>query len=632
MVRISGAGGQPAFTLQGPPIGGMKGPLLVRGVTLLSNRTGAMARDGRTVRLERVAIDKAADTGVVAESGGRIELHESVIAGTHPGVQPFGAGVQVNGDGCTAEVTASRVTGSQGVGVIVVGKAKATLAGTLVDGHRPTVKSGANGWGIVLMKGGKATLSQCRIADTREFGAIARKEGAELTLHATLVDGVRSVTGTVDPPCAGVAAEQGALLTLRGVRVTDVDGTGMSTQEASSVLRGVIFDHIRPYEQDHEGGEGIYAVKGSTLDADSLRVTLARAIGVAVHDKSTATLRRLLVDEVLARLTDGHLGYGATLGKQSVVAWSQSRIHLVRGTGVELHDGAELAAFDLVIDGVQPDTGASGVVLGFGIGATGTSPLRFAGGRIDSVVAVAVGIAPPQPGDLPPQSSDLGFAHVLTGVAIDHVKQVTAADDVKPYRYAVYHESDSVFTVGGSRISSGPLALFSKASVAQVVGSALRGELTAKTFSYDYGAFAIVGATLAMRSTVVESTAAAALFTFQGKLDLSDTVVRGVRLAKAKDPLTSETFEVGDGVVAKSAVALKLQRVLVALNARAGLLVEATENAQMSSAIVTSNQTGVAVQGMKQLAGNLQFVYQNAEQNMMSDQGLAMPPVPPPWC
>lgn len=69
---------------------------------------------------------------------------------------------------------------------------------------------------------------------------------------------------------------------------------------------------------------------------------------------------------------------------------------------------------------------------------------------------------------------------------------------------------------------------------------------------------------------------------------------------------------------------------LLHANARAGLLAETAKKLQLDAAIVTGNGIGIAVQGATHVSGTRQAVFANVTQNLLSDQGLALPSLPPP--
>jgi hypothetical protein len=351
-VTISGASGKPALAMQSGS-GGM-----VRGVALSSTRIGLRLRQMKGLRVEQVAVARAAGVGIDARGCTGLELENVLVkdvglvqvpapdagfpdAGGTATAKSHGVGV-VLGEKSGAKIGASAVINCGTQGVLVHGS-DATLEGVLVQG------SGRYGVAVACAELGAPCPGTTRV----EGCTIDGSAGIGLLVQGGKLEAVQNEIGNtsyLDGVGRNVQVQSSAAVLLEKNRVHHSKGQGV-------VIDGATGKVVANTVESNEGrGAVIQNVTGGVGLALKDNVVLANErAGVAVLASTSVTIQGGRIADTKKRSTiigadSAKIGDGLQVVKQSKIKVEKTTIEGNERVGV-LVDDAETSIADTTIRG-----------------------------------------------------------------------------------------------------------------------------------------------------------------------------------------------------------------------------------------------------------------------------------------
>jgi hypothetical protein len=232
-------------------------------------------------------------------------------------------------------------------------------------------------------------------------------------------------------------------------------------------------------------------------------------------------------------------------------------------------------------------------------------------------------------------------AHGL-GIAVYHgkvhatglqVSQVAVVEQPKFRSHLpVLADAGADIALAGGWLHGSPVGVGTDTGKARVVGTLLDGGGGAPG-PRDYGAFAMLDGSLDLEAVRVFGTGGAGVVANQAGLRIVESAVLAVPQIHSPKPRKSPTdpvefTDLGDGVVGYQTNGLHVERSLVALSGRAGVLVDGCKTSVLQHSLVFGGSLGLAWQQGPVPAGEVQAVFGNSVQNRIGDQGLELPVLP----
>jgi len=280
--------------------------------------------------------------------------------GTYEGTLPLEAGVRVVG-ACVAETI---LTGVDFPAPAVV---SVTTAGEPASVRNVTIRD-APQRGAQAERGRTLELRGVHVERASEHGVFVFDEGTTLTLVDVVIEGTlpRAGSGT-----GGRGAQVGSGATLDGTRVIfgDNHDVGVIVGQAGSSARLVdsVVRDTRAQELDFGGGRGLNVQEAGRLVAERLLVDGNLEIGLVASGPGTElTLTDVIVRDTAARERDGMLGRGIELQDGAHLAANRLVVRGNRHTGIfAADDRTEIVLEDAVVRNTAPqssdDRGGRGV-------------------------------------------------------------------------------------------------------------------------------------------------------------------------------------------------------------------------------------------------------------------------------
>lgn len=322
-----------------------------------SHGIGALTQSGAVIALRSARLHGNRLAGVAAQlAGAHAQLVATLIDGTRAQEKDGtrGVGVLVQ-SGASAQLVGVRISDNQTAGVLVtLAGAKLEATALIVDGTRPQPVDGVNGVGVAAQVGASLTLRDVRLSDNRQAGLDVSGAGTLVQASRVLV---ASTLPSDDNPASGVNVTTGARLALQGARVSGSVGYGLSVVSAASVIEAtdVLIDQTEGRALDGRLGYGAVAAIGGHLRLTGVRISRSAAAGLVVSDGARVTARGLLVDRGRGRLLDGYWGVGAVLQKSGEIDLQGSRLWKNRMAGVIARGSSKAALVGVRIDQTEKE-------------------------------------------------------------------------------------------------------------------------------------------------------------------------------------------------------------------------------------------------------------------------------------
>ena len=581
--------------------------------------------------------DKTAGSGASVSSGGQLACSNLRLSANHyAGLYLDGPGSNVTGTnvvvqamqpqtsdnkggfclladaGATANLTASRLSQCQTVGIYVAG------TGTSVAMHSSTVDAvtsqAADGWGGPCMAAtdqGSIEVDGVRLHQCTGVGAIASQLGT-VQGHDLTIDQLQPYAA--DPTSsAGLAFDLGGQGTLHNMRIDQVAGAGIRVQGIDNsdkngsgkpsllAMSGVAIRNV--VSSGGSPGSGLVVSGGGHATVAALSIWQAAGAGVVVHGAGS----QLTQGQAPANWNEPWLGLQAALcgGRGLAVqdgasaTLSDAFLWQNQQAGVTLTDPASRLDIDRLLVALPHGTG---------IEVSGGAQARIGTGVFQDCSGAALVISG---ASSRVDASDLAVDRVHPGAnaqlgrsieVMDSAQLHLAGARLSGHQLAALVVVDAIATVDG--------VLFQAPDPAQPENSAGLGIVVGS------------GALATLRGSRVEDQRGAAAYVAKGQLTASQSIfVNTTALSTGVPPM-------GDGVSAFQATALTLHQVWISGCPRAGLAI-AGGTALVTQTLVKENLFALLLLAGAQLSesANLWLSQQTVPPAKID---LALPDIPNP--
>ncbi len=309
---------------------------------------GLVAEAPADLDVEGLWLDGAQQFGVLSSgSGAVVRLSDALILNTSAATNQDGFGIYAQGGGnVVAEhlvVDAASTTGiaAYGSGILL------DLRDIEVRNTRLAV-DGSAGEGLALFDGPELVGDDIRIFDNWNVGFALSGTGTRAEVRGLAVSGTVHDPGF--PASRGVEVGAGAVAVFQDVAITDNEHAGIVAMEAGTsvtIERGIVA-HQRVFPGAQGGAAGIAAQDGATLTVLGVTVEDNPMVNLVIHG-SSATLEDLILRAPLPTETEGAL-LGRGLGVQGGSVVHARRVVIDRSVDVGLFvEGSEIDLEDVTI-------------------------------------------------------------------------------------------------------------------------------------------------------------------------------------------------------------------------------------------------------------------------------------------
>ncbi len=462
---------------------------------------------GASLRLRHVVLEDNLRSGIQAlDRGTQVSLDDVVIRGTgpDPATATFGQGIAM---GSAAQLTLTDVelrgNGETALFLNQAGTA-ATLNRVVVSDTQPRASTGKLGWGIAVQAGASLNATQLVVQDSRGVGILIAQRGSSATLTDTVI---RRVTDSTDNAGAafgfGVSAQAGSL-TWTGGAVEDVTGGLIDVQGADGVatVRNVSGQRTLTGPAPRFGVE---ARNGCKVTLERVSLANVASSGVLALDRSEVTIDHLRVSAVNGiglRAQGGRITGGAV----------DVRGHTEAGVLASLTGDLQLSR------SVMADAAPSAADAGLGVGASASqnSSLRLDECLLEKNITAAVYVRDP------------GSSATVTRSDL----RATRLDTNGEFGVGVLVELGSKATIEDVAVAqnhTSGVQLAGASSELTMTRVTVLGTLPLASGSRGRGANVAFGAVLRSNTSAFVDNQQVGLFSFQSRIEATDTLVRGTR-------------------------------------------------------------------------------------------------------
>ncbi|MBW2463184.1 MAG: hypothetical protein JRH11_16150, partial [Deltaproteobacteria bacterium] len=394
---------------------------------------------GASATVSRAVFEDNLEIGVFVQGEGtEATLEDTVVRRVTPGLRFGGA---ETGIGVTIEVGAAVTARGLRVEDCHFGGVVAQGDGSTFDGEDIVIDTigpdgrGDLGIGLAVERGSTMRLARAVVRDTHTLGISVKDPGAHLVAEDVAIHGVtaRVLDGELG---AGLGMIRGARAEVTRIHIEGTSSDGLFASDVdthltltdATIIRGDVSDtrgfgflvrdgavvdgtRIEILDMDEIGL--LIGLGGAQVDLSDLVVRRVRermieepgvyyAAGIQVETDATATLTRVLVDEVAHRGiasfggtvnvidgevrdmvedTPGELGYGIEAGPGAEMNLERVTVHEARAVGVVAFHEAHIVANGLVVTATRSSTVDGS--RGRGIVAQGGGFIELTGVRIE---------------------------------------------------------------------------------------------------------------------------------------------------------------------------------------------------------------------------------------------------------
>jgi len=242
--------------------------------------------------VESCEVAENAGVGVFAlDSGTSVSLLNTSIQDTLPnGDGHYGYGIEVWG-GASLVAEACEVAGNTVLGVMVMDSGSSvTLREMSIEDTQPG-DNGQGGYGIQVSEGATLNAEACSVRGNSTVGVVAYDSGTSVTLRETCIEDTRPDGN--EEGGYGIQLAEGASLDAEACELRENASVGVLVGHSgtSATFRETAIEDTQPKENG-EGGFGIEAYSGASMDAEACEVRGNTSVGVLALDSSTSVTLR----------------------------------------------------------------------------------------------------------------------------------------------------------------------------------------------------------------------------------------------------------------------------------------------------------------------------------------------------
>ncbi len=447
-------------------------------------------------------------------------------------------------------------------------------------------KSGMFGYGVAIEHGGAANLAGVRIDRARIFGVYAGGPGSTLTARGIAVAHTQQVADTVTA-AAGIRVANHAEATIAGARIWANPQSGLSIYgpAAKATVRGAIFDDTRATIAGKQG-RGVNASHSVELRLDNVRTTGNRGVGVAATGKGTKlVLRKVLIDGTLPREADKLFGWGLNVDQFAILDAEELRITGGHHAGLMIRNTSTATLRRVLVDNIGAGNAGKGAPVGLSVSTGARADLESV--RVTRAIGTGLVV------------TDGGVVHG-SGLLVDHTRAPPQAAEAG--RGVIAQIGADIHLVGSAAIANldgGVVAI--GASNVKMTGVLVARTAVDTAGQYGTGFTCDVVkkvCTLSACRSVANRTAAVTVR--KSRTTIHDSVLGatgpGKYPADKRAAGKGEFYSIADGFVASEAE-VDVHNVLIAKNARTGVLLRDCPNSSVKHTFITGGAYGLAFAG-----------------------------------
>ena len=307
------------------------GAVALSSLTITGGPYGGIGVISGSLNVTDAVVHENTTVGVILDNAGELSLTDSTISDTRSTADGgYGRGLVVSSH-TTATVSRSTIIGNQHVGVYAKG-VDAVVALDDVDVINTRAEVGdQNGYGLEVLAGASATITNTRIGVSVGAGVIADGDGTVVVINDSTVSGTMpgesNGRGVVAQGGATVSLTRSSLLENATLGATSA-GTGTRLTLTDVEITGV------PATPEATSGYGLEVMRGGTLSAADSSVTAAFGAGI-VADGAGSTLALDGVNIIGTQTyTDGTGGLGIAVQDSAAATIRDCTIKANHSVGV----------------------------------------------------------------------------------------------------------------------------------------------------------------------------------------------------------------------------------------------------------------------------------------------------------
>lgn len=624
MVKLTSTG-KAVIATAGKP---QTGKVVIEGVRLGGSSPGLVSLVGPNLLARRVWTEGVLAFGAVASGGRSMWLEDSLISGVRQA-----PGGLINGIGAIAQsggqlhLSRVRISDCDHANLLSIGAGSVVHARHWTgDAPRRLLGWGPSGSVVAVSEGGQLLGHDLRLVGPAVRGVAVMGKDSRAWITGMTVTGLQPPSAL---PYSGAVLEvaDGARVELAGAHLHHNGATALRAGGQGSVLRigGVSSHATQAHTLAPHDGLGAVAFAGGALSLMGSALRHARTVGVLATGEGTSLE---LVDSVIAHTqasSDGAAGPGVSVELGSHARLVRTRLHRSRYVGLTASgQGTEVHASGLLIDNTQVLASAGWFPAGLLV--EDQARVWLTGGRLSANVFLGMDV--------------LGGTVFAAGLLVDHgqpglLTTIDPSTGEQTSRLAAF--GARVIKGGRLFVSGGRLSRMISASV-MVSGSpsrlAAQGMLIDHTLlegiSGKWGLGLLVadgGHAELNRSSLVANRTATALI-LNASLHVTASLVAATRPADYLPAPDSPMSSLADGLIAGAGATLQVVDAILRQMPRAGVLVQETGSAAVSTSVLTDNGFGVAAQQGGAVTVKQSAAWANTMQNVSTGQMLEVPPPP----
>lgn len=344
---------------------------------------GIIVQGGAQLSVAWAVLERSAEAGLVLSSGGIADIADLAVEDTRP--RPgggLGHGVVVQSGG---QLTLERaaIERSRQFGLVATSAASVVARDLVIRGTLSRESDGADGRGADINGGASLTLERALLAENRDVGLFVSEPDTIAELRDVVVrdtaPAIRGDTGL------GVDVSRGARAILDRVLVRANRSAGLQAGGDGTYLeaRDLTVRDTRSQDDDGTRGAGIGVTVGAHVVLERVLLERNRSAGLSADGHGTLVdARDVVVRETGSQEVDTLFGRGVNVEAGARLVLERALVEDNHDTGLFLGDeGTEAEVRDLVVRGLAP--GVTDALGGMGVWAQDGARLALTRARVE---------------------------------------------------------------------------------------------------------------------------------------------------------------------------------------------------------------------------------------------------------
>ena len=335
-------------------------PVLVRDLSLTGSRPGIAVRGvGGAHLIRAINIQRAQAHGMYVEGPGSVDVDGLVIASTSPLADGrFGRGIEVR-SGAALLIRNAVVQENRQVGLVGFdATTRVTAERVVVEDTASELATGTNGNGMLAQSGSRMMLREVTLRRNAGAGLIAVGSGTRVEADDLFVEETQPRQSDLTQGW-GIEVSGGATASMRRASLRRNHATGLlvSGDGSRAEVEATLIEQTQPRASDRSLGRGITVEDGASLLLTDVALRGNRDAGlIATGARTVVEADRLVVEDTLARLTDGGGGHGVAAAEGAVLQLQNAALRRNTTAGIQASgEGATVTAIGLLVEDTEAD-------------------------------------------------------------------------------------------------------------------------------------------------------------------------------------------------------------------------------------------------------------------------------------